>query len=205
MMKSILYILLCVGLNVNSLSYKKSGKLRFQVKKIEFDEINNAIDYSLGKLERVKAVTIEEEGLEEFKKKEENNINFKNLYADLLYSKKYVIKHIENKRVQYFALYNTTNMSNYSDLELNVAEPIIYIFVQVIPIIRVLSIEGLLFNPKSDYLETKDINSILSITKTYFMLLANHSGLIYDFHALKYFSNGRYFLDYSMIENSKFE
>ena len=66
-----------------------------------------------------------------------------------------------------------------------------------------MSIEGLLFNPKSECLERDEINSILSITKTYFMLLANHSGLTFDYHNLKYFSNGRYYLDFSMIENSE--
>lgn len=182
------------------LSYQRYKTSKFKVQKVEFNELNNIVDNSMKMLDSYKYSEIKKFGMDAYiKESNKQHSDLNTLISDLDASKKYLIKNINNKRVIYFSIYNTTEFSNLTDLEFAVVDPIAYVFVQVIPWVNVLSIEGILLFHKSNQLKNYNVDLVLYVTKTYFNLLSNHSNLTLDYQKLKYFSNGRFYLDYSCL------
>lgn len=171
--------------------FKSFALQKFKYKSLNFHEMNCAIDECVRLHERNvprKAMIIPEERVI-------------NQLDELHQSKFFLVNNIENKYVRYMALYNTTHIdTSVDDWDLPLS-PEIYAFIRIVPVVQVLSLEIILPNYGVDFeqniFETKDKKEILMIARQYLIELANQSGTKFDYHGLKYFAKGKYYIEFS--------
>tara|TARA_Y100000385_G_scaffold79892_1_gene81448 strand:- start:349 stop:1044 length:696 start_codon:yes stop_codon:yes gene_type:complete len=122
-------------------------------------------------------------------------------HQDFLDAKSYLVKNLDNKYIKYIGLYNITNADSPMDEEFifQNTSPLIFVFIKIVPIINTISVEGILPNI---YKNERDFNkNIIPISKAYLFLLSKQSQLILDYHNLKYFADGKYFLEFVWHES----
>ncbi len=167
---------------------------KFKYKSLNFKEMNFAIDESLKLYEKNVP-----------RKREEQTKNEK--IIDKLYeiqqSKLFLVNNVENKYARYLALYNTTNIdTSVEDWDFSLS-PEVYAFIRIIPVVKVMSLEVILPNYSIDFeqknFETKDLKQILLVAKEYLDELSKESDTTFDYHGLKYFSKGKYFIEFSFL------
>lgn len=183
--------------------------VKFKFNDLEFDKVNKYVDNSLNFYDKVLIDRLKDEESQNKKntnqrtgKGKAEGDNMKLLcHKDFLDAKSYLIKNLENKYIKYIGLYNITNADTDADEEFifQNTSPLIFVFIKIVPIINTISIEGILPNI---YKNDRNFNKkIIPISKAYLLLLSKQSQLILDYHNLKYFADGKYFLEFEWHES----
>lgn len=110
---------------------------------------------------------------------------------EYLSAKKYMIRNVENKYIRYISLFNITSNATQND-------PLIFVFIKIVPVIQTLSIEFILL-PMGIH-SSQDIKNLTYITYQHLKHLCEITGLILDFHCLKYNGNDKWFLEFTMCQ-----
>lgn len=104
-------------------------------------------------------------------------------------AKKFLVRQVENKYIKYISLLNITTNTTEN-------EPLVFVFIKIVPVIRVMSIEFILLPYKNNY----EISNIIFLTYEHLRHLCELTDLNLDFHSLKYNDNDRWFLEFSMCQ-----